>query len=509
MSVELKVVGHLGTSGPVYATLDADNLVRLDPLRSVLNKAGSLRFGLHNLDPLLSEVHAIEREVQVWLDGSLVAGDGWVVPITPEATIDGGTDVCEFECRGLQWYLDRRFIGDAERHDYLDGRGDFETALAFADWTIVGTTATRDNGHPTTGGWAAKLVQAAAGTDTYIALTVSITAPSVGAWMTVAGWFFAEAAGWVGEAAGKRGLFIGRKVAGNIVEFDFAELNTGQDEGVPLGERQRRKVGIQIPPNATEDIEIRLYSPGGTVWWDTVRLVAMDSLSFPDTDQATIGDAIVAHLQDAAYGKSDLLIGRDAPATGRKRTIHYQHAEHANGGRALSEFAELDDGYDSSIVIDPDSRTWTVHYPRKGTVRAAVAWSELVRVRWVPVEGEQAASSIVMMGDSDGPDREEGAYIDPLAYGGVTLEEVLSAEPSTDVDRLDGLAAEQGRIRATARRLEVTFGPGLRIGSLLVGDTFDGPAATHGEVDISGTWRVVETSLDLLTRCITASAEAA
>jgi hypothetical protein len=507
-TVELKVVGHTGTSGTVHATLGAADIVRIAPLGSVLNKAASMRFGLHNLNPKLAEVKAIEREVQVWRNGSLVAGDGWLVPITPEATIDGETDVTEFECRGLQWHLDRRHIGDADRRDYLDGKGDFETVADFAAWTVSGTTATRDNAHPANGDWAAKLVQASAGTDTYITRSVTITAPAVGAWMTVAAWFFAEVAGWVGEAAGRRGLMIARKVAGTIVEFDFAELNNGEPGEVPLGEPQRRKVGIQIPPNATEDIEIRLYSPGGTIWWDAVVLVAMDSLSFPDTDQATIGDAIVAHLQDAAYGKSDLLIGRDAPATGKKRTIHYQHAEHAPGGRALADFAELDDGYDSSIVIDPDSRTWTVHYPRKGTARPPLAWSELVRARLVSVEGDEAASSVVVQGDGDGPDREEGAAIDAAAFGGVTLEMVMSAEPGTTIDRLDSKAAEELRVRSSARRFDFTLGPGLRFGAMATGDTFAGPPA-HGEVDPSGDWRAVSVDWDPVTDCLSVSAEAA
>lgn len=502
-TVELKVVDQ---QGAVVATLD--NVVGCSPLTDVLNRAGGLSFALHNLDPQAALVEAIAKEVQVWRNGSLLADGGWVVPITPESRVDGHTDTVEFECRGLFWHLDRRFFGDADRRDYLDGAGLFEGA-SIAPFTATGTTASLDTTRKVNGAASAKLVQAAAGTDTYIARSVSIAAGGVGALMTVAGWFFASSTGWVGEASGGRGLFLQRSVGGVVQDFDFAELNNGEDEGVPLDVWQRREVEVHIPPNTTEDIEVRLYSPGGSIWWDEVTLTAMDSVSFYETDQATIADGIVVHAQDAAYGKSDLNIGRTTPATGITRDRHYQHAEHPNIGRSLAEFTTLDDGFDQSIALTPTMRTYTLHYPRKGTARAALSWDEIVRVRWVPVEGEQAANSIVVLGDGDGPDREEGAAVDTSAFGGVTLEEVIAAPTGTPIDGLDSKAAEELRVRTNARRLEVTLGPGLRVGSMAVGDTFDGPAAIPGRyTDLSGSWRVVQTALDLVSDCLSITAEA-
>lgn len=499
MSVELKVVNNAGT---VAATLA--NVVSLSTLTDVLNRAGSLRFGLHNLDPQATDVQAIATELQVWRNGSIIADGGWVVPITPESEVNGTTDVVEFECRGLLWYFDRRFAGDADRHDYIDN-GDFEDAT-LAPWTAVGTTATRDTAHHIDGTHACKLVQASAGTDTYVEQTVSITAGGVGLLLTFAGWFYVQSSGYVGEASGGRGLFIQRSVASVVQDFDFIEYDNGGD-GVPLDSWQRRKITIQMPPNATEDITVRGMSLGGTMWLDALTLTAMDSVSFFDTDQTTIADGLVVHGQDAAYGKSDLNIGTSTPATGITRDRHYQHAEHPNLGRALAEFSELDNGFDQSI--DSANRTYTTHYPRKGTSRSALAWSEIVKVRWVPVEGEQAADSIVVLGDGEGPDREEGAATDAGAYSGVTLEEVISADAGTPIDGLDSRAAEELRVRITAARLEVTLGPWLRFGALAVGDTFAGPATVHGYTNLAGTWRAMQTDLDLVTGCLTITAEAA
>lgn len=502
MTVELKVVDKAGT---VAATLA--NVVSLSPLTDVLNRAGSLRFGLHNLDPQATAVQAIAKEVQVWRDGSFIAGGGWVVPITPESEVAGNTDVVEFECRGLLWYFDRRFFGDADRRNYI-ANGGMETA-GLASWTAVGTTATRDTAHRINGTYAAKLVQATAGTDTYLKQSVSITAGGVGALMTVAAWFYVSSTGYVGTASGGRGLFLQRSVSGVVADFDFATLDNGDGGDAVRDAWQRRKVTIQIPPNATQDVEVRLYSPGGSIWWDEVELVAMDSVSFYATDQAAIADGIVVHAQDAAYAKSNLNIGRSTPATGITRDRHYQHAEHAPIGQALAEFSGLDNGFDQSIQVDSVNRTYTVHYPRKGTSRSALAWSEVVKVRWVPVEGEQAANSIVVLGDGDGPDREEGAATDMTAYAGVTLEEVISADTGTPIDGLDSRAAEELRIRITAARLEVTLGPWLRFGAMNPGDTFAGPATVHGYMNLVGTWRAVQTAQDLVTGCLTITAEAA
>lgn len=499
MSVELKVVGHSGTAGTVYATLD--DMVSLGPLRDVLNQAGSLRFGLHNLDPLLPEVKAIEREVQVWLDGSFVAGGGWLVPVAPEATIDGSNDVTEFECRGLLWYLDHRFVGRADRLNKVSNAS-FESAT-LPPWTATATTATVSTTAKITGTKSARLVQAAAGVDAYISQPVTIVAGGVGELVTLAGWFLVSATGWVGPALEDRGLFLSMTIGGVLRQVAVETI----DAETPRGAWQRREVTVWIPPTLTAVIDPRLYSPGGTIYWDEISLTLMESQSYYATDQASIGAGLVAHLQDAAYGKSALAIATSAATTGVVRDRHYQHADHANGGQALGEFANLSDGFDQSIELTATARTWTSFYPRKGTARTAVAWTELTRMRWVPVEGDQAASSIVTLGDGDGPDREEGYADDPTKFGGVTLEDVIVAEAGTPIDALDSRAGEELRVRSTAARLEITFGPGLRIGSMLTGDTFAGPATLHGAVDISGNWRVMETSLDLVIRCLTVSCE--
>lgn len=503
MSVELHVVGRTGKAGTTHAILT--DMVSMAPLRDVRGQAGSFRFGLHNLDPKLPQVRALEREVQVWQDGALLAGRGWVVPVTPESTIDGGRDVTEFDCRGLLWYFDRLVVGDADRRNYLVN-GSFGSAT-LDPWTRVGVTADRDTTRVVGPDPAsAKLTQATAGTDTYLQQTVTITAPAVGALMTVAAWFYVNPSGFVGEAYGKRALFVQRSVGGVVKDFDVAGLDNGVGESPVLGTWQRRVVTIQIPPNATEQIQVRLYAPGGVIWWDEVVLVAMDSLSFLEVDQGLVADGLVVHAQAPAFGKVDLNIGRVIPTTGVKRTIHYQHADHASIGRSLADLTTLDNGYDHSIDTDDTNRSYVVHWPRKGTGRPAVAWSELVRVSLVPVDGTQAATAVIAPAEGSGPDREEGFARDPTLHGGLALEEVLPPS-SLPVGALDAKAAESLRLRSRASRFSLTFGPGLRVNSMFTGDTFDGPSTPHGGVNLSGRWRVSETSHDLVVNCLSVVAD--
>jgi hypothetical protein len=503
---EIHVVDQAGTR---FVTLA--NVLNPSPLRNVLNHAGSFRFALHVEDAQATQVLAIEREVQVWRDGALLAGDGWLAVVTPEATIDAGTALVEFECRGLLWYFDRRFIGDADRTNYLGaGQGTFDANLT--GWTATGTTATFDGTKRASGTGSAKLVTAAAGADAFLSRTVSVTGTGVGTLLTVAGWFFVDPTGYLGEAYGGRGLFLQRSVAGVVQDFDFATLANDDDGNVPTGSWQRREVTVHVPPSTTEDITVRLYGPGGTIWWDEVILVAMDAVSYYETDQATIAGGIALHLQDAFYGKSTLSIPTSTPATGVVRDAHYQHAEHMPGGRSMADFTTLDDGFDHSVettaTATSGTRTYTTHYPRKGVLRSALSTDEIVRLRWVPVDGDQAANSVVVLGDGDGPDREEGSAIDTTAFGGVTLEKVISAPPGTLIDRLDEKAAEELRVSVNAARLEVTLGPGLRIGTLLPGDTISVPAVL-GYVDTTGTWRITETELDTVADSLSFKAEVA
>lgn len=456
----------------------------IQPIRDVLNSFGSTGFTLHNFDPLAPQVEDLS-EVQVWRDGSHL----WTgVVVTSDSTWEPGRDQTSFEVRGLPWYLWRRLYGNADRTNYA-ANPEFESGTS--SWTATGTTFTVNSTKRKTGTSSAHLQSAVVAADRYISQVVAIPANGVGNLVTLVGWFWIEPGTWTGGAYEERGLFLQRiDSLGVPQEFDFDAI----DDDTPRGAWQRAKTTVWLPPNVSETVQMRLYSPAATIRWDAVSLTLMESVSHYDTDQSAIAAASVVHAQDPVYGKSSLLIGTSTPATGVKRDRHYQHAEHGSIGGALTEFPSLDDGFDWSVETTGTTRTFTTHFPHKGTARSAFAESEFTKVRLV-FDGESAASSVVVGGDADGPDREEGEAVDTLAFDGLILEDWSKSPTGAEIDSLDARAAEKLRVLKNPQVLEATLAPGLRIGSWVPGDTAT-IVIDHGRLQVAGSWRCIETAID-------------
>lgn len=475
-----------------------------------LNGIGSMDFDVHNYDSQYVKSYILGKEIQLFRDGTLI---GWFVAVRAEAT----PALVRVSCRGLLWYFGRRFIGRADRTNILDNPS-FETGT-LDDWTETGTsTATADTAQRILGTKAAKLVSGTAQLDNYLEQTVTVTGTEIGTLYTLVAWYRVTDSGWLGEAINKRGMTISRVVGGDIQLSSVHEI----DGATPRDSWQRGEVTIWVPPNATEDLEVRLYSPGGTIHWDAVSLTAMESLSNYGEDQTEIARQVVVHLQDAAYDKSDLNIATSTPATGVLRDRHYQHADHHNGLRTLQEFPALSDGFDFAIEVGTTGRTFHTYYPRKGGTPAALDFTTASLVGWtLRVDGEDACSSITILGDGDGPDREEGAALDLSVFGGLVLEDVVQAPPGAQIDSLDAIAAETLRLRKVAEVLTVTVpaagfvavtapttydGTGVYDGTstydgtavgtgVVVGDTGT-PTLAQGFSTISGDWRVVRMTLE-------------
>jgi hypothetical protein len=231
----------------------------------------------------------------------------------------------------------------------------------------------------------------------------------------------------------------------------------------------------------------------------------MESLSFgyppPGADVADIIAGIVDYAQDRifAHGKSDLNIDTAGSATGTTRQVAFQFEEHRNILDTIMEYVR--EGIcDIDIAISATTRTFTTYAPQKGSLYgttleldvnvADFSWS------W---DLEQAASSVVMLGKGDGPDRPEGSAIDTSLLGGAfTMEIVETAPDRTTVGQLDSRAAERLLVAARPEILEVTTLPGAGvIGNLEVGDTVP-VLISDGWVDIDATYRVAAISADLL-----------
>lgn len=474
-------------AGAQLAELENANVISVE---WVLNTPGSARIEMHVEDPDALNL-SFATEVQFWWNG-VCRWWGYV------SRIDADALTVIFECRGLLGYLDKRFFGKPDRTNLLSNP-EFD-AGSLSPWATSGAaTATQSTTRRVLGTKSLKLVQSAAGVDTYEYQNVSVTGTGIGTLLTVAGWFYLDDSGYVGAAFDSRGLFIEMENGATVEDSAFYYI----DDDTPRNTWQRAEAEIWIPPNTTRTINVRLYAPGGTIYWDALSLTAMESLSFYNFDQATIAEYIVAYAQDHLafdHDKSDLLISTGvaySPLTGVTRDYHQQFAEHANIGESLRQFGELEDGFDISIEHNSWLRTFNTWFPSKGTDRSATVTVANVDLAadspfvW-RFDGEQAASQVTIIGDGDGPDREEGGAQDLSLFGATTFEDVQVAQPATAIDRLDSLADERLRALQNPESITVTVHEPTKnlLGTIVVGDTIDLNVA-HGYIQAVGDYRVV------------------
>lgn len=469
---------------------------------------GAAEFSLPVLaaDPAL--VKAPGNEVEVWHGNSVVFAGPMV-----RARADRGT--VHVQCADPSWYFGRRYIGKADRTNYLANPEfqDSPPGTFPVSWGTGAVTAEVVSSPRILGTQAVRLSQASVDVDTHVHQQVWWNSTgTLGLYVTFVAHFFIEQ--WIGSAFEERGLFIEVRDAtvgngtstnpeGRWTHYEYLRIN----EETPRGVWVRGEVGIHLPPQVTRySVDARLYAIGGAVVWDATSLTVMESLSYYNTDQATIAQAIVVHLQNPSFDKSTLLLNADTPATGVLRSIHHQHADHVSGLDALNGLVGLRDGLEWDVHCDSATRTFRTHYPRKQNDRsetvhfsvgpnADASFGTVVDFQ-VEVDGEETANVIVVLGEQEGPDREEGGAKDTTSLGGLTLEKVVFPPAGANIDRLDAIAAaslERYKRPVTVTSVTV-YAPHL-IDSLQTGDVVS-VTIDHGWVQLSGRYRVVAISVD-------------
>lgn len=483
---EVKVVDQSGSS---YGTLDDAKLGRLS---LELNGVGAVEITLATNDPDAA-LMVLGREVQIFYQGG-TDPLWWGVIIRPQAGLHETT----WQCAGLMWYLAHRFMGRADRTNLLTN-GDFEAGET--GWTFSGVTHAVETGIVLDGTKSEKLTGATADHSTYAIQTWTHPAGGypTGDFLTASVWVYVASASYLGPALEDFGLVIRRRTASGApldAQWETGKINddTVRDTWIPL------EVGVA---NVVEGelVDVMLFPPHGVAYFDDVTLTYMESLSFgyplPAADVTDIIKGIVDYAQ--ADDKSDLNIGTAGSATGVTRQVAYQFEAHRNILDAIMEFVR-EGLVDIDIAITATTRTFTIYAPRKGSLYgttleldvnvADFTWS------W---DLEQGASSVVLLGPGDGPDRPEGGAIDASFVGGAFTTEIVEQAPdNTTVGQLNQRAAERLAVAARPEILEVTTLPGAGvIGNLTVGDTVPVDIST-GWVGLTATYRVVRIEADLL-----------
>lgn len=473
-------------TGSVYGQVDD---ARIGSVTFELNGAGGLDFTIATTDPDTALCQP-GREVQLYRGNQLLF---W----GPIVRHQIGLDEASYQCSGLLWYFQRRFMGKADRTNLLTN-GDFEAGEN--GWTFNGgVTHSVDLTRKVEGAKSVRLTGATDDHVQYASQTYTHTTAyhPDGDAVIVSAWVFVPSADYLGGALDDFGLVARhRNTDGDIIDAQVAEIgdDTVQEQWIPL------EVAVTAV-KAGETVDVLLFPPHGVANYDLVTLTLMESLSFwPGDDVADIVAGIVDYAQDNGiftHGKSDLNIETAGAATGIIKDVTYQFVEHRNVADSILEYVQAGD-IDIDIALTPTTRTFTTYHPRKGHHRADLLLTLDTTVAdfsysW---DGEAAASSVIILGPGDGPDRPEGTATDTTFLGGLTLEWVESAADDTTVGGLDDRAAERLRVGVNPEVIEATMLPNAGVvGQLQPGDT--APVnLTWGPLAVSSTYRAVRVALD-------------
>jgi hypothetical protein len=465
-----------------------------------LNAAGGFDITLATTDPdaLLLQPG---REVQIWRDGAILH---W----GPIVRIQAGVAETTWQCAGILWYLDHRYFGRADRINQCTD-GDFEAGEGA--WVFAGGVGHTIVTSPVIEGTKALRLVGSATVEQYAQWNYThVQSYPTGDFMTIAANVWIDSGDYVAPAPFSFGLYLEHRRAGVLIFDDTTTLDddTPQDDWVPF------ETGVHSVLQG-DTLEVRIYAPDGSAVWDLVTITYMESLSagYPvGVDVADIIEAIVLYAQDQApynfgHGKSDLNVTVSAAATGVVKSWVSQFEEHANIGDALVELAETGI-FDYEVVVTGTTRTFTTFVPRKGSLYGSplVLDTDLSAFTW-SWDGEQAATSVVITGPGDGPDRPEGGAADLAAFGGLTLEHVETAHDDVTIGELDARAAEVLAVMARPEIIEATGYPG-QLTDLEVGDTAT-LQANFGYLQVNAIYRVVRIKIDPRTdqRTLTFNAE--
>lgn len=496
-----KVVDKEGTSGTVHASFP----VNID--RAVLVPGGNLPaeagFTVHPFEPGLVELAKPylggRREVQLW-DGD--ACRWWGVPLSYDLE---SPESIRYRCRDLKYHLHRRAFGPIQTEYLLDP--DFEDGGG--DWTAVGCTFTVDGDWKALGTQSAKLVESASGEDSYIYQRVEVTTTTDPVFFPAKVLLRIVGAGWLGPAFDERGLYLelqetpgGPLVAGVAPVWDVLNNAQPKDAFEPI----LLEKGITVPAGLTDAvIELRLYSPGGTVRFDHASLHTEESVGSdldgnPAEDVLTI---VANYANDPAWGKSELampvtVVG--GPAANLVR--HHQFYASGNILEAMNEY------------VAEGLLEWDIVWPDDGSSRGITIWTEgrgstvdpddlaiefpgnVVGLRY-GADGTNVTTKARTTGRGSKATQDVFEAIDTSQMDGVTLESVDSAPADVSTDALYRLSAEK-----VARNREPLDSSAFRLPAPLVwgvagiGDTITVAAAWGPAVQVLTTKRIASLEWD-------------
>ena len=322
------------------------------------------------------------REVQVWRDQVLIWW-GWPTAVTWDNV------QVHLTVPGLLWPLSTRELGPPAIH--LLANPQFEQGLA--GWSAVDCFATASTTTKALGAQSAGLLQLASGavdktTDAFLRTTVvvDLTGSVTGFAFNLAAWFYIDTGyAYSGPALDNRGLFW----EDDLGNYGFAQI----DASGPFDTWTR--IEVQPPggsgnaafialPGRVTTYDIRLYCPGGVIYWDDVQLAVIENVSSPPPsppttawDVTAICQALVESAQSAVWSKSDLAFAFYGAPTGVMLNRVYYIDTNQVLLDCLNEFPTIG-ACDFEMVWDASGhyRGFQVFGPAKG----AIKWNDVIDI---------------------------------------------------------------------------------------------------------------------------------
>lgn len=513
MSWTVDIVTQDGTK-----VVEAVDGAKVGPIRWVLNRPTTCTVELPILsssltpDAIVSEDGDTLNEIQVFRDGALV---GWFVPIG----IDEDPQLIRLTCADPLWLLSRRFVGELYDTNLLDNPSfNDDTSAPPSGWSNNGVdtieTAFSYNAMDPPNVVALECSTASVNKYLYQDFTIPQSTEQT-VWMVSAYVWVDPLTPFVATDY-EHGVVIARYNASNVIQDAWwARVNDSTDKLYWT----RLSAPLKVPPtDGTQYLRVWLGTAEGKIFYDAVRLVEVKRLAYQGQDQAVIAQGLVEHAQDTSIQKADLDIGTDCPGTGIFLNRLYPYAEHEQILQALIDLAEGADGFDFSMVVTETTKTFTTHYPQKGSASSVATFEWGVNIAdWSRSTSiDQAVGSGAMLGpgttDVDGraDDREHHWTADPLSHSGRRLEAVEMAPSRANLIELEDLAEELVDARKVPSVLELTvhrtdtddWAQRIVDGTLEVGDVVT-VVIDHGTVEVNATYRIVELVLDPETETIT------
>ena len=486
---------------------------------------GSISLGA--TDPKAEAILAEKiREVQLWRGDQLLMWGPMTRPTANKNTVS--TPV-----KGALWYLSRRYVGEANRRNYLDNPR-FDDGLAgwttlmnkwFLDFQPSGASIGVQSivGGVLPKAPATRMIGSMSGYDDNAEGSVAafqefeVEGGQRGRTATFTMWYFIHSSSFLKPPALQRGILLARLpedyrtnnfftrnglpntwggMRGGYT--DTIEVSSARvDEKFPKDLWVRLECSITVPAGRTEIVHAQIEFPSFIGLATLGSLTFDDALELFDADQADIVAALVEHAQDPAFGKSDVNLTPDTTPTGVRRDYVGLFQEHPQVWQEIEEFTDLEDGFDISCSYTPTSRVVHTHYPQQGIERPNLAidlTKNLENFDWT-FDGENAANAIVFLGNGDGSDREEAAAVQEGAFAGdLILEAVVSAPANTATETLQELANERLAVAVFPETLKVSMRDASFLGRCACGDYLP-VRIRRGGVTVVDQYRIIRITL--------------